>query len=128
MVELHEVLATKVDGWRDAGYPSDVPALGETLELATEGGNGGPSHPRFLRAAQMRALETYWYLRVVERTPLIPELYRRLFPATSERLKARGLGAPALTALALDIGYDGLLTRIHTAVTDFVDVNHSIGS
>jgi hypothetical protein len=59
---------------------------------------------------------------------LIPELYRRLFPATSERLKARGLGAPALTALALDIGYDGLLTRIHTAVTDFVDVNHSIGS
>lgn len=114
MVELHEALATRVDVWRDAGYPSDVPALGEILEFATEGGNGGPSHPRYLRAAQLRALETYWYLRVVERTPSIPELYRLLFPATSERLTALGLGAPALTALALDLGYDGLLTRIRT--------------
>lgn len=99
---------------RDAGYASDVPALGEILEFATDGGNDGLSHPRYLRDAQLRALETYWYLRVVEQTPSIPELYRRLFPATSERLTALGLGAPALTALALDLGYDGLLTRIRT--------------
>ncbi|MBI3747811.1 MAG: DEAD/DEAH box helicase family protein [Chloroflexi bacterium] len=87
MVELHEALATKVGAWRDAGYPSDVPALGEILEHATEGGNDGPSHLRYLRAAQLRALETYWYLRVVERTPPIPELYRRLFPSTSTRIR-----------------------------------------
>lgn len=72
-MELHEALATKVDVWRDAGYPSDVPALGEILEFATEGRDDGSGHLRYLRAAQLRALETYWYLRVVEWTPSIPE-------------------------------------------------------
>ena len=113
-MELHEALAANVDAWREAGYPSDVPALAEILEFATEGDEPGSSQLRYLRAAQLRALEIYWYLRVVERTPSIPELYRRLFASPSERLTALGLGAPALMTLALDLGYEGLLDRIRT--------------
>ena len=30
--------------------------------------------PRFLRAPQLRALETYWYLRLVEGTPHVLDL------------------------------------------------------
>ncbi|MBI2777561.1 MAG: DEAD/DEAH box helicase family protein [Chloroflexi bacterium] len=113
-MDLHEALAAKVDAWRDAGYPSDVPALAEILEFATEGDDDGRGHLRFLRAAQLRALETYWYLRVVERTPSIPDLYKSLFPVGSERLAAIGLGASEFMALVVDDGYDGLLTRIRT--------------
>ncbi|MBI3746460.1 MAG: DEAD/DEAH box helicase family protein [Chloroflexi bacterium] len=113
-MELHEALASRVDAWRQAGYPSDIPALAEILEFAIEDGDSGPGHLRYLRAAQLRALETYWYLRVVERTPSIPDLYTALFPAGSERLAALGLGAPEFMALVVDEGYDGLLTKIRT--------------
>ncbi|MBI2762949.1 MAG: DEAD/DEAH box helicase family protein [Chloroflexi bacterium] len=118
-MELHEALAAKVDTWRAAGYPGDVPALAEILDFAVEGVEPGAPWPhsgqlRFLRAAQLRAFETYWYLRVVERTPPIPDLYRRLFPTTSERLAALGLNTTALTTLALDVGYDGLIEQIRT--------------
>jgi hypothetical protein len=129
-LELHEALASKVDAWREAGYPSETPALAEILEFAVEGVESDAPWPRsgqlrFLRAAQLRALETYWYLRAVERTPPIPDLYRRLFPTTSERLAALGLNTSALTTLALDLGPDGLLDRIRTDDT-FVKV-HKLG-
>ena len=73
MSELHEALQVRVDAWRDAGLPSDVPALAEILAFAVEGVEPGEPWPRtgrlrYLRAAQLRAPETYWYLRVVERT------------------------------------------------------------
>lgn len=117
--ELHEALAANVDAWRTAGYSSDVPALAEVLDFALEGVEAGEAWPasgrlRFLRAAQLRALETYWYLRVVERTPSIPELYRRMFDTPSDRLAALGLDAPVFKDLALDVGYEGLLQRIRT--------------
>ncbi len=129
-MELHEALASKVDAWREAGFPSDTPALAEILDFAVEGVEPGEPWPhsgqlRFLRAAQLRALETYWYLRIIERTPPIPDLYRRLFATTSERLAALGLNTPALTTLALDLGPDGLLDRIRTDDT-FVKV-HKLG-
>jgi type III restriction enzyme len=50
--------------------------------------------PRFLRVPQLRALETYWYLRLVEGTPDVLELYRRLYPSATEFLEALGLGQP----------------------------------
>ena len=34
----------------------------------------------YLRAAQLRALEVYWYLRLIEDTPRFPDLYRTMFP------------------------------------------------
>ena len=79
-MELDEALGAKVAAWREAGYPSDVPALTEILDFAVEDVESGTPWPRsgqlrFLRAAQLRALEPYWYLRGVERTPPIPDLY-----------------------------------------------------
>ena len=60
MPELHEALAGHVAAWRETGYAHDeFAAIGEILGYATEG-DGGSSHLRFLRAAQFRALETYW--------------------------------------------------------------------
>ena len=119
MTELHEVLAERVSAWRAEGYPSPHPALAEILTYAVEGEDATTPWPasgnlRFLRAAQLRALETYWYLRVREKTPHVATLYERLFATTTDRLAALGLDAPALKDVALDVGYAGLLERIRT--------------
>jgi hypothetical protein len=59
-MELHEALASRVRPWREAGYPDDRhPAIAEILGYAT-GGDGAEAQLRYLRAAQFRALETYW--------------------------------------------------------------------
>jgi type III restriction enzyme len=118
MTELHEALAQRVADWRAQGYPHDkFPAVGEILQYAVEGEEEGAPFPqsgnlRFLRVPQLRALETYWFLRVVENTPHVGDLYTRLFERTADRLSALGLDAPALKDIALDIGYDGLIDRI----------------
>lgn len=88
MVNLHAMLTERVAAWRNTGYRHDqFPAIAEILHHATD--DDATGHLRYLRAAQFRALETYWYLRLVERTPRIPELYERLFERTSDRLEAR---------------------------------------
>ncbi len=70
---LYQVLTLRVDAWRAANYPCDgFPAIREILEFATEDGEAGQL--RYLRRAQFRALETYWYLRLMLETPRIPEL------------------------------------------------------
>src|SRR4051794_1828860 len=97
MPELHAALAERVAEWRAGGYrDDDHPAISEILPYAIEGEVEGAPFPesgglRYLRAAQLRALETYWYLRIVERTPHVTELYKRLFEQTAGRLAALGL-------------------------------------
>ena len=101
MPDLYEAIAARVVTWRNAGYPHGTfPAVAEILQYATDDEASG--HLRYLRAAQFRALETYWYLRLVEGTPRIPELYQRLFDRNTERLAALGLTAPELQAIATD--------------------------
>ena len=114
MPELHEILAERVAGWRGTAYAHDTqPAIAEILLYArNEDGS-----PRYLREPQIRALETYWYLRLVEGTPRIDELYARLIPGVADRLSALGLDAHK--DVALDIGYEGLIDRIRTD-DDFV--------
>ncbi|MEX1104257.1 MAG: restriction endonuclease subunit R, partial [Dehalococcoidia bacterium] len=118
MTELHVAIAQRVDTWRSEGYPHDrYPAIAEVLRFAIEGEGPASPHPqsgtlRYLRAAQLRALETYWYIRLVEGTPHIADLYRTLFPSTRERLTALGLDAPELKDIVLDAGFDGLMERI----------------
>lgn len=113
-MELHEALAAKVAAWRAAGHPqARFRAITEILGFAWEGPSEQPQL-RYLRAAQLRALETYWYLRLVEPTPTIPELYGRLFERTTDRLTALGLSHHELRDLATDFGYDGLVERIRT--------------
>ena len=78
-MHLYEVVQSKVTIWREAGYPSEpYSAVAEILEYATVPLADGGLQLRTLRAAQLRALETYWYLRLVEGTPHIFDLYQNL--------------------------------------------------
>jgi hypothetical protein len=92
MKHLYQQVQDRVTKWREDGYPSeDYPAIAEILEYATIPTDEGPPQLRFLRAAQLQALETYWYLRLVEETPHIFELYRRYYPKPMDLLAALGM-------------------------------------
>jgi hypothetical protein len=83
MPQLFQALSQRVDGWRSAGHPcAEHPAIREVLEFAVE--DADTNQLRFVRRAQLRALETYWYLRVVN-TPTAPDLYAALFPKPKRR-------------------------------------------
>lgn len=85
---LYELIQQRVDTWRDDGYPTDdYPAIADILDYATL---PETDTRRFLRKAQLRALETYWYLRLVEHTPHIFDLYQRYYPGM-KMLDALGL-------------------------------------
>jgi hypothetical protein len=87
MTSLFQSLASQVDEWRQGKYPCiDYPAIREILEFAVEDEHTGQL--RYLRRAQFRALETYWYLRLVLNAPKIPEPYENLFPKPKERREA----------------------------------------
>lgn len=74
---LNEILRIKVKNWQEGNYESDYSAIREIFEynfLDTDNQN-----LRYLRKAQFEALETYWYLRLVENTPHIFDLYKKYF-------------------------------------------------
>ncbi len=110
MRHLHQILAGRVGMWRAEGYPSpEYPAIAEMLEWAADPESG---MPRFLRLPQIRALETYWYLRLVEGTPHIFDLYRRLFPEAPDLLDALALAQPEITKLVVGRPLEPLWERI----------------
>ncbi|MDX9710506.1 MAG: hypothetical protein RBT64_13220 [Trichloromonas sp.] len=76
------MLAEKVRIWREAGYPCEkFPAIGEILRYQTADDSGGTL--RFLRPPQFRALEVYWYLRLVANTRIFLISTK---PATGKKL------------------------------------------
>ncbi len=112
-MHLYEVIQSKVTTWREAGYPSEAyPAVAEILEYATVPLADGGLQLRTLRAAQLRALETYWYLRLVEGTPHIFDLYQRCYPRTNDLLTALGLDTPAIKDFVLDEGKPALWDKL----------------
>lgn len=112
MNHLYQVLARKVDEWRREGYPApEYPAIAEIFEWASDPQSGTL---RFLRKPQLRALETYWYLRLVEGTPHIFALYQKLFPRPLELLEALSLGTPQIVRLVAGQPLDSLWGRIRT--------------
>ena len=111
MSYLYQVLAERVDGWRTENYRcEDFPAIREILEFATE--DGEVDQLRYLRRAQFRALETYWYLRLVLETPRIPDLYAKLFPKPKDRREAMGLTHPDIVSFIADEGLESCLERV----------------
>jgi hypothetical protein len=106
-MQLYEVLSRHVTAWREDRYRhAEFPAIAEILEWAQQ-----PDTPGFhLRAPQLRALETYWYLRLVEDTARIPELYEKVFPKPKDRLAALGVPDPAFAEA--DYDFDTLLQKI----------------
>ena len=113
MEHLHQKLGQLVDPWRASGYECpQFPTIGEILEWATDSEVGSL---RFLRRPQLRALETYWYLRLIEGTPHIFSLYAKLFgKKQSELLESLGLGHTDIKAYVLDNGFEALIDRIKT--------------
>jgi hypothetical protein len=111
-MHLHELLAEKVTEWRKNGYLTpDHPAIAEILDYAwlLPG-----EQSRTLRLAQIRALETYWYLRLMEGTPHITELYKRLFPKKRERAVALGIEHPDLREMLIDLDLEEMLEQVRT--------------
>ena len=108
-MHLYEALAQHAAAWRGENYQHDeYPAIAEILEWVRD-----PHVPSFrLRTPQIRALETYWYLRLVEHTPHIFDLYTNLFPKVTERLTALGMTHPDLREMTLDMGFEGLVEKV----------------
>lgn len=102
--------------WREDGYKHDeFPAIAEILEWARQ-----PDVPAFrLRAPQLRALEAYWYLRLIEKTAHVFDLYARLFPKVTERMTALGMSHADLREMVIDTGFEGLIEKVRTD-DDFV--------
>ncbi|MCC6457298.1 MAG: DEAD/DEAH box helicase family protein [Caldilineaceae bacterium] len=108
-MQLYQALAPRVDRWRQSSYPHDLfPVIGEILEWASEPDGGGYR----LRMPQIRSLETYWYLRLVEETPHVHALYERLFPSIREFTAALGISKEAL--FECDYDRNALLDRLRT--------------
>ncbi|MBN1975326.1 MAG: DEAD/DEAH box helicase family protein [Sedimentisphaerales bacterium] len=85
---LHKILSVNVSQWRVEDYYIDnFGAISEILEWFVDSESGVT---RFLRYPQIRALETYWYLRLKLGTPNIPALYEAIYP--NKRLFREALG------------------------------------
>lgn len=111
---LYEELKSLVSAWKDSGYPCDeFPAVSEILEWCHD-----PQGTNFrLRVPQVRALETYWYLRLVKKTAHVKELYGELFTDKSKLIDALGVPDQAFK----ECGYetDELMKKIEND-DDFV--------
>jgi len=111
MNHLYQILSDKTRQWREADYPCEqFPAISDILAYQNVDETGGSL--RFLRPPQFKALEAYWHLRLVEKTPHIFTLYRNLFTKQSELLAALGMSDGKIKEYVLDEGIDALWQRI----------------
>lgn len=111
MPNLHEVIAEHASKWKKAGFPvKEFSTIAEILDFAIlEDGS-----PRFLRWPQIRALETYWYLRLVEKNPHVLDLYRKCFLTNTDLLASLGLHSHTVQAFVIDHDIEALWERIRT--------------
>ena len=90
MTSLFEALKPKVNEWRSGGYPHpQYSSIAEILEWASDPEGSGFR----LRPPQQRALETYWYLRLVEGTPHITETGETVHECQEPLSQHRGHGS-----------------------------------
>ena len=80
---LFEKLRDDALAWRNSGYGgTDFPLIGEILAWQMEeqpmDGESAPAM-KFLREPQFLALEAYWYVRLVSKTPHIITLYKHYY-------------------------------------------------
>jgi hypothetical protein len=121
---LYQKIQKNVAGWREDDYATDkYPAIAEILDYATL-----PESDvrRFLRKAQLQALETYWYLRLVEDTPHIFDLYQKYYSKTLELLAALGIDQDEIKDFVINEGANKLWKNIRDN-QDFVK-DHSLES
>jgi len=88
MQNIFEQLQEDVKKWRESGYASDqFSAISEILSWS-KNENG---QLRYLRDAQFNALEVYWYIRIILKTPRLLELYKNYFQKNSDLIDALGI-------------------------------------
>jgi type III restriction enzyme len=116
MPHLHALISDQVSAWKAGGFSCDeFPAIAEILEhQTTQTEPNGPRESRYLRAAQIEALTTYWYLRLVLKTPSMLDLYKAVHPSKAELRKALGLTSDAIRDEIEEIGLEGVLTKVRT--------------
>jgi len=107
-------LREEIEEWRNEDYKCDYPAISEILNFSFVESETGGKTLRYLRRAQFEALETYWYLRLVEKTPHVFELYKKLYDDPIKLLKAFGIPTEnqEILQLALTGGVDHILEQI----------------
>lgn len=111
-MQLTKLIAEKLAGWRAAGYPHEhYPAIAEILDWLS---GRDARQPPFLRIPQVRALETYWYLRLVQGTPGIFDLYQDLISSKVELRKTLGLNGEAVREYVEEHGFDALIEHIRS--------------
>src|SRR3990172_12544391 len=104
-MHLYQALATRVNEWRNNGYPvSDFPVIAEIIEWSRDPEGSGLQ----LREPQLRALETYWYLRLVQGTLHIVDLYKEFFPRVPDLLQAIGLDNTEIKDFVIENSLDEL--------------------
>lgn len=108
-------LREKVEKWRKTDYPCEYSAISEIMNWNLMEIEEGNKTLRYLRKAQFEALETYWYMRLVEKTPHVFELYKRLYTDNSKLIKALGIPLnEEVTNLLINKGVEGLISFIKT--------------
>ena len=98
MTQLFEKLKAAVDEWRKSGYPcGDYPLIGDILAWQTEYLDDNTPTLKYLREPQFLALEVYWYVRLILKTPKIVDLYKHFYGADkNEFFKAIGIPMPRI--------------------------------
>lgn len=115
MRHLYDIIAELVTDWRKGGYPCEsYPLIADLLHYQGDSDTGSL---RFLRSSQFRALEAYWYLRLVEDTPHVLPLYRKSYSKKGDMVKA--LGVPGTAFEEVDFELEDLFGRIRMD-NDFV--------
>ena len=88
MQNIFQHLQVDVQKWREGGYISkDFSAISEILLWSKD----ETGQLRYLREAQFNALETYWYIRLILKTPKLLDLYQKYFPKKSDLVTAFGI-------------------------------------
>lgn len=99
-MHLYEALSNSVDDWRKQNY---VHAYYDTISEVLEWAKSPEGEGFRLRPPQVRALETYWYLRLVRDTPHIFDLYQNCFGSRKELLEALGIPSAAFEQVDYDL-------------------------
>ena len=117
-MSLHSTLKSKIAEWRESNYESEYVVISEILNFNYD---SETQSLRFLRKAQFEALETYWYLRLIEKTPHIFNLYKKLYDEPVELFKALGISISQEDLLNIMSrgGIDSIFEKIRTD-DDFV--------
>ena len=114
---LFDQLKTKTADWRKKGFPHEAfSPIAEILEWASSPDGSGFQ----LRPPQLRALEAYWYLRLVENTPRLFDLYQKFFsPKDDPEGLLKALSIPEAAHRASKFNFSALWKNVKTH-DDFV--------